>query len=205
MITKLASGILLGSLLGIFSPACGHTTIVNDNLLFSAQPGKFQFTVSQDVAGQESTGVWFDYDGANLIAELISADEGSDWYVVSKGDRFTPESIEAGAFPPLVSFGQVLHPSAFVGTEDFYLGVATGTWEAGPRSVFGWVHMKPDASLTATLALEESVLSYGSPGIVVGTTTLAPEPSISAMAIGAFALTGIVGRGLRYSRSAERA
>jgi hypothetical protein len=203
MITKLTSGVLLGSLMGILNLACAHTTIVNDNLSFSAQPDKFQFTVSQDIAGQESTGVWFDYDGASLIAELISADEGSDWYVVNKGDRFTPESIGLGTFPPLATFGQVLHPSIYVGIEDFYLGVVTGTWETGPRSVFGWVHMKPLAPLSTTIELQESVLAYGSPGIVIGTTMLAPEPSISLMAISAFALGGIVGRRQRYWQRAS--
>lgn len=184
------------------SLANGYTIVSNDNMVFGVQPSKFQLTIFQDAATQESTGIWFDYDGSELTAELSSVDEGSDWYVVHAGDRFTPESIAAGDFTPLVTFGPVLQPSAVVGSEDFYLGVVTGTWNEflNPRTVFGWVHLRPIEPLSTTLTMVENVLSYDSPGIVVGTTTLAPEPSQAAMIIGVVASLSAFRGKLRLTR-----
>jgi hypothetical protein len=44
---------------------------------------------------------------------------------------------------------------------------------------YGWVHLRP---VNGVLTMVGNVMSYGSPGIVVGTTMLVPEPATWALA-----------------------
>jgi len=123
------------------------------------------------------------YDGASVLYVNENIDEGSDWYVVQPGNVFTKSSIDAGTFPRLVTFGPVGYPAVNVGTGDSYLGVNTGVVGVGTypwRSVFGWVHLRPSAPGSNMLTMVDNVMSYDSAGIVVGTTTVVPEPSAFA-------------------------
>jgi hypothetical protein len=108
-------------------------------------------------------------------------DEGSDWYVVHPGDAFSQATIAAGRFTPLVTFGPVIHPPASVG-DDFYLGISTGKGFDIPadRTVFGWVHLRQKSD---GRSMVENVMSYASRGIIVGTTTIVPEPAAIAMGL----------------------
>ena len=89
--------------------------------------------------------------------------------------------------------------NAAVDTSDFYLGTSTGEGydpfmgvEKGRRTAFGWAHLKPSFPGSTTLVMLGNVMSYDSPGIIVGTTTLVPEPGVTALfAVG---LIGIVVR-----------
>lgn len=128
-----------------------------------------------------NTGIDFEYDGATIKVGSVTLDEGSDWFLVQPGDRFSRATINAGQFPTIINYlppppqlGEVT-----VGSGEFYLGVSTGRgWVPAPpnpsRTAFGWVHLRP---VDGVLTMVSNVMSYHSPGIIVGTTTLVPEPA----------------------------
>jgi hypothetical protein len=125
------------------------------------------------------------YSGQSLIVTDLTADEGSDWYLTSAGDVFSAATIDAGLFPLLTD--AVARMSATtpvsVGPDDFYLGVRTGfgfTADRPNRTAYGWVHLR---SVNGLLTMVENVMSYDSRGIIVGTTTVVPEPALSVLAI----------------------
>jgi hypothetical protein len=155
--------------------------------------------VYQHEAG-DVTGIWIKYSNPTIQVVNYTLDEGSDWYVVNPGDAFTPANIQAGAFTKLMEVTGVppydpLYPAANVGPNDFWLGVATGKTLFGPRTVFGWVHLRPQFPSSNTLTMVENAVSYNSPGIIVNTTTLVPEPGTVALLIAASAfLTGAIRR-----------
>jgi hypothetical protein len=166
----------MGLIFACHAAACGQTVIRNDNLVFRPNSGGFEFSVYQDVGATEHTCVWFNYDGTNVSLDNICLDEGSDWYAVAPGDVFSRATIAAGRFTPLVTFGPVGYPPAFVGPGDFSLGVSTGIGYDIPRdrTVFGWVLLRPGLG---GLTMVENAMSYESQGILVGTVRLVPEPS----------------------------
>jgi hypothetical protein len=96
---------------------------------------------------------------------------------VKNGDVFSPENIQAGLFTRLVTFGPVIYPAADVGLSDFWLGVATGHNLSSNRTAFGWAHLQPTSPSSTGLMMLANVMSYDSRGIIVGTTTLVPEPA----------------------------
>jgi hypothetical protein len=168
-------------------PAIGQDVIGNDNLLFGLNAGGFGFTVFQDSAASDFTGVTFGYNGTTVTPGLVNLDEGSDWYVVHPGDVFSSTTIAAGEFQPLITFGPTGHPPVAVGSGDFYLGVNTGLGFDIPddRTVFGWVHLR---QVLGSLAMVDNVMSYESRGIVVGTSTVVPEPSTTMLLAASLAI-----------------
>jgi hypothetical protein len=167
-----------------------QTVIQNSNLLLG--PGSFggenyTLTVYQNAAATDPTSVFGIYNRPTIQVTNTNIDEGSDWYVVRPGDRFDAAHIQAGAFTRLIEVpntpgAPLFYPAANVGQSDFWLGVATGKALFGPRTVFGWLQLRPLSN--TQLMMVENVVSYDSPGIIVGTTTLVPEP-------GAIALSGL--------------
>jgi hypothetical protein len=166
-----------------------QTVIQNSNLLFGPDnnlpPANYAFTVYQDAARTDPTSVWFKYDGSKMQLINTNIDQGSDWYVVHSGDEFSRANIGAGQFPTLIRVSltngtPIPGPSLNVGTGDFWLGVATGTVLFGERTVYGWAHMHPVGSV---LTMVDNTVSYNSLGIVVGTTTVVPEPATISTAI----------------------
>ena len=173
------------------SSLCAQTVIQNTNLVFGPvnnfPPANYVFTVGQSTAPVQIdyTSVWMKYSRPTLEVTTINIDEGSDWYVVKQGDVFSPENIQAGMFTKLVTFGPVVYPAANVGQSDFWLGVATGHSLSSNRNAFGWAHMQPTTTSPTGLVMVANVMSYNSRGIIVGTTTLVPEPAaIALVAIG---------------------
>ncbi len=134
------------------------------------------------------TSASFDYDGTRIKLFTFTLDGGSDWFLVEPGDTFSRATINAGQFPTIIN---VLPPPRFmppeqlgevtVGSGEFYLGVSTGMW-IGPdlrsRTAYGWVHLRP---VDGVLTMVENVMSYNSRGIIVGTTTVVPEPAAWAL------------------------
>jgi hypothetical protein len=60
-----------------------------------------------------------------------------------------------------------------------YLGVSTGKWtDPRPRTAYSWVHLRP---VNSVLTMVADIMSYSSPGIIVGTTTLVPERAAWAL------------------------
>ncbi len=160
----------------------GATVVSNTHFNWSpaSDPlGRWNYvgTIWQDVSATDPTSAWFKYDGATIRCVSRNTDESSDYYLVDAGDAFGPAAIASGLFSPLVDH-DLTYPAIPVGTgQPFYLGVSTSRHFQYPeRSVFGWIRFEPAASL----AMTANVMSYESSGIIVGTTTLVPEPSLLA-------------------------
>jgi hypothetical protein len=94
-------------------------------------------------------------------------------------------------------------PPTTVGSGDFHLGLALEYYTPGPETgldVFGWVHLKPVDGL---LTMIENVISYDSPGIIVGTMEIVPEPNVGGLLVPT-AATGLAMRRGRTERSARK-
>jgi len=176
--------------------ACGsfaQTVISNTNLFFGPDNGSFipganySGTIWQDAQKTNPTSIWIKFASPTIQVLNTNIDEGSDWYVVHPGNIFTPANIQAGEFKKLIEVPtnpppfNPLYPAANVGQNDFWLGVATGNQVFGPRTVFGWVHLRPQVAGSNILTMVENAVSYNSPGIIVGTTTIVPEPATIAL------------------------
>ena len=187
------------------SAAEAQTVISDTNLSLlspnNSTPGaNFSVLVWQNAAATNPTTVWLKYDGTHVSFGNINLDEGSDWYLVHPGDHFDKATIQSNAFPAIVTFIVFNLPAVTVGSGDFYLGVNTGLgFEPDlfhrQRTVFGWVHLQPVSPGSTTLVMLGNVMSYDSPGIIVGTTTLVPEPGAAAL----FAV-GLIGMIVRRHR-----
>ena len=174
-----------------------QTVISDSNLTFQPDntlpPANYRFTAFQNVAATDPTSMWFKYDGTNVLFVSENIDQGSDWYVVQPGDFFTQTT--AGSYPPLVTPGPVGHPQVNVGDGDIWLGVATGqsiVSSTAQRSVFGWVLLRPTFPGSGTLTMIRNAMSYASPGIIVGTTTVVPEPCLASLLVAAACLWGSI-------------
>jgi hypothetical protein len=173
------------------STTLAQTVIQNSNLhLGPPGPGNdfdganYGLTVYKDAAATDSTSVFGIYNQPRIQVVNFELDQGSDWYVVHPGDTFDTPHIEAGAFTPLIEVphtpgATLLYPTADVGQSDFWLGVTTGYALFGPRTVFGWVRLRPLSN--SQLMMVENAVSYNSRGIVVGTTNLVPEPTVMVL------------------------
>jgi hypothetical protein len=160
-----------------------QTVIQNSNLRLGPGGGGLNYglAVFQDIAATDFTEIGGIYNRPTIQVSFANLDQGSDWYVVHPGDLFDAAHIQAGAFTKLT-----LGPfPANVGQSDFWLGVATGEIQFGPRTVFGWVQLHPLSD--TQLMMVENAVSYDSPGIIVGTTTLVPEPASASMFLCAIA------------------
>ncbi len=191
------------------TPLAATTIVENDNLTFEENPfmggegpfgdANYVATVIQDLRG-DFTQVWFDYDGENLRVITHNVDEGSDWYVVQPGDELTLVNIEEDQFTTVLDMADSERPlpglPVIVGNDEFFLGVRTGpdgAFEPSLRDVFGWIHLRNTPDGLETVA---NVMSYDSPGIIVGTTIIVPEPGSWILIILALICLGAV----RYVR-----
>jgi hypothetical protein len=182
-----------------------QTIVVDDNI--TATPGSEGtfFRISKGVNDASGIGcgpvgcfttIVLEYDSATLRSGEITLDEQSDWFLVRPGDVFSAATINAGQFPVIFNANPVQANEVEVGLGQFYLGVRTGVGfegnavNLGPprRDAYGWVHLRP---IDGVLTMIENVMSYNSRGIVVGTTTVVPEPSTLAILV--FGLGLIVG------------
>lgn len=86
------------------------------------------------------------------------------FYVAQFGDVLSASSIDAGKLHALST------ELIAVGPGDFYLGLRVNYG----ATAYGWVHLRP---VNGKLTLVENVMAYYARGIVVGTTTIVPEPT----------------------------
>lgn len=183
--------------------------VVNENIRLMPgffTPSNFAIVASKcvvwDDCRESQPSIEFSYDGALLTFVLTSADEGLDMFVVQPGDVFSIATADAGLFPEVTDIDPPPPGGpAIVGTGDFYLGVRTGlgfTNGRPNRTAYGWAHIHPG---NGDLTMIENVMSYNSSGIIVGTTTVVPEPSSSAMVIAALAILSVQLRIERRGRS----
>jgi hypothetical protein len=199
----------------VFATVVQSTTsaqvVIDENARFGVSPdpglGDYRLGASKCVAWDgpacldTQPSIHFDFGNGVIDSGFVSADEGIDLFLVQPNEVFSAAAVEAGSVtvihnlvPPKSS------PPVFVGTSDFYLGVRTGVGFIPPftpdhvvpnRDVYGWVHLRP---VNGVLTMVENVMSYNSRGIVVGTTTVVPEPMSAAMLIVALAI-GFLNRG----------
>jgi hypothetical protein len=151
---------------------------VPNDIGFGEFPGGFTLDVSPYPGRPEefTWTAWFSYSGDSVNIVMQTADYQL-YHVVKPGEVYHP-AIHGN------SLGEV-------GTGDFYLGV----WVPGVlHQNYGWVHLRP---VNGVITMVDSVMSYRSHGIVVGTTIVVPEPC-SLMLVGALAyillLTGRIRR-----------
>ena len=182
---------IAGIMLFAVSNVTDAQVVVEDtNLIFtpdsSVSSANLRGTIYQDIAATDITSAWFAYDGLNMTGVTSNLDAGSDWYLVSEDDEFGPTAIASGQFPPIIDCCPTYH-SAAVGF-DFFLGIATTSPQGFPdRDVFGWAHI-------VNGVMVDNAIAYHSPGIIVGTSTILPEPAGSATAIAVLPLLFILGR-----------
>lgn len=182
-----------------FAPAFGQVVVENDNVVYNDSLNKLSFSVYKEaeIGDVNFTVANFTLSGSELKFDGASLDEGSSWYVVQPGDVFSPQTIASGQFTPLVTFGPLPHPAVDVGDGDFYLGIRTYSLNVPGKPAFGWVHLNSDGTELAPHAtMVSNAMSYGSQGIIIGTTTLVPEPCGLAMVAG----LGVIVNSQRASR-----
>ncbi len=170
----------------------GNISFTRDTLFNSSD---YMAIIQQNQTGDE-TGVFFDYDGTDLVVTDYYLDEGEDLYLVNEGDEFSKETIQNGGFPFLRIVFNPVKPPVTVGSGDFYLGVNTGDFDGpdGPeRDVYGWLHI---GNVDGELVQLGDAMAYGGTGIIVGTTVgIIPEPStIILLLTGALGFLGIAWR-----------
>lgn len=172
----------------VFTPFAYGAVISNANIsLFIGGPlSDYTLNVFQDPSATDITGMSFDFSGQTLSFVNETADEGSDWYLVSQSDDFTQASIQSAAFPLFAratSTGYESHDLT-ISSADFYLGVNTGSGfisVATPRrNIYGWVHLEND---NGTLTMLGNAIAYDEQGIIVGTTQAIPEPATGLVLI----------------------
>jgi hypothetical protein len=193
----IAAMVVAGSAL----PVAGQVVVNDVNLSMTyasngVSSGVLGYTVWQDAAKTDWTFGEFDYNASTAAYKNTALDEGSDWFLVQPGDVFSAARIAAGQFPPIVTFGPQSYPPVSVGAGDFYLGVRTG--QGATRDCFGWVQLRQISGIGTTVVMIDNVMSYDSRGIIVGTTTVVPEPAASGL--------GLVGLGavIRMGRGRSR-
>ena len=192
--------------------AQAQTVVVDDNIRYRVDPieNSIGFSISKylnlapgtdcPLSGCE-TDASFIYDGQTLTPHILTLDEISDWYLVKPGDTFSVNTIRAGQFPLLLEVTpQINGETVTVGPGEFYLGVRTGvgfTNNRPNRTAYGWVHLRP---VDGVLTMVENVMSYNSQGIIVGTTTVVPEPHAVVLVLAMVTLPIVLGR-FRLGRS----
>lgn len=183
----------------IVSTGVNAAVISNTNILLyhPAMFSDYALRVFQDEAATDPTTMWFNALGPTISFVTMDMDEGSDWYLASLGDSFSRDSIQNSEFPTLVS-GNPL----FVGFGDFYLGINTGNgiwvYPDIPRNLYGWVHLQ---SIGGTITMLDNAMSYQGSGIVIGTTEVIPEPSVSRMLVLSLLLAHVFWRTLEEART----
>ncbi len=113
-------------------------------------------------------GSWYQYGGSYL-------DEGLDLYSVVSGNTFTPAAITNGDFSGF-SFGSYYNfPSIS------YIGLVTPSRDAGLTGylpAYGWARV---SSSGGVLTILDHAIDYSGNGLIVGTTTVVPEPCVTGL------------------------
>jgi len=116
------------------------------------------------------------------------------WYLVEEGDVFSEANIAAGQYPALHAWYGTYLP-VVVGMDDFYLGVtATRVYtDSAQFDIYGWIKIGQSPQGLTQLG---DAIAYrdppfrGNEGIIVGTTTIVPEPATWVMLVMAWIVGG---------------
>ena len=121
--------------------------------------------------GPGVSSVWVAID-ANLVLSPYTQilDPGTIWYSVTNGTVLNP-AFRSTATPFASNFNNTVGQIQLAVGQDFYLGF----WIQDVTDRYGWAHLKLTSS--TTLSLLGSAAEDSGSGIIVGTTTVVPEPS----------------------------
>lgn len=121
----------------------------------------------------------FAFLGGQSYSVLLNG--GLRTFYASEGDVFTLGSIQSGAFTELNAYGFPNWPLE----GEFYLAIYSGYPNYSDTQdnlfkdpLYGWALLSNDGN---SVSLVDSALGYGADGIIVGTTTLVPEPGTWAL------------------------
>lgn len=121
-----------------------------------------------------------EFSDTGLIATTFTIGIEHNWYSVDEGTAFTPSyAAMATPFAPFLDIpgSDTLTPTF---GEPFYLGVELGSEFEPETQRIGWVELLYDGiELTALSSATED----SGRGLIVGTQTVVPEPSVTSLAI----------------------
>jgi len=210
--------VVLISFFSFVSVDAAQPVVVSGGVVLPAKTaiGQFGLTLWQDPEFTDPTSVIMEFgvSGTSMTLTGVNTnlDEGSNWFLVEDGNVLSPQTVAAGEYETIIDNNEIggsieLNTvilgsvSDFLNEEraiDFFLGVSSlpldVTHADVERATFGWIKGRITVIPgVATLQFEffESVVSYNSPGIIVGTTQTVPEPSSLAMSMLATLLIGI--------------
>lgn len=185
---SVAAAVVAGAL---GSASAAHAVVISDTKVLLAPTtehgANYAITAIQSPDHPDPTTLWFSkVDSANkstLTPITWNVDQEADYYLAQAGSVVSAQTLASGQFTPLFTLDRaysidVSRPG------DFYLAVATTGPGLPPgaafaeRNVWGWVHLRNDASGLSVLG---SAMAYGEGGIIVGTTTPVPEPGTAAL------------------------
>jgi hypothetical protein len=133
----------------------------------------------------------FSYSGESIKLTDQSAGIHKEFYVAHFGDLLSEYTLLAGGLGEPLLFDK----SVNVGSGEFFLGV----WVRGyPAGEYGWVHLR---LTNGVVTMVENVMAYNVPGIIVGTTTVVPEPAALPIALAALAMSYARNRPSRNRKS----
>jgi hypothetical protein len=177
----IAIGLATGRPVAIGAPIVVENTNVRLLPDTSFPPANYVFRIGTPPFGDDGTSIWVQYDSDTIRIATALTDEQAEFFIVQPGDRLTRQAVLTNQFPHL-SIGPPPAPPggglAFYehNGNDFHLGISAPVryleQPGFPIQEFGWMHLQPDGNELKMLA---NVMSYNSPGIVIGTTTLVPE------------------------------
>ena len=188
MKTILIAILILGSsTLSNAAVGISHITSAGGNIFYVDQ--KFDKSDYTGFLFSFISGSTYQYGGSFL-------DEGLDMYRVFSGNTFTPAAISNGNFVEFTLNSNYSFPSTF------YVGLETPSRDAGFATLspaYGWARIGNSGGV---LSILDHAIDYGGHGLIVGTTTVIPEPSASILA--AIGLTYFITRRSRTSRRIRR-
>lgn len=130
-----------------------------------------EFHVYQTFEKTDYTGFMFMFLSGSTYQYMGSyIDEGLDLYRTSAGAAFAPGTVSNGSFTPFV------YSSNYVLTGDFFVGLVTPSKDSSFATLppaYGWARLR---SSNGVLSLVDHAIDYSGNGLIVGTTTVVPEP-----------------------------
>jgi hypothetical protein len=154
-----------------------QTVVVNDDIQFTPTTDPFGHP-AYSIHLRLSNTLLIGYDHQQATVGPFGTTllyPGTRLFVVEPGNLLSESNIATGQFQELRFFDLQPTPVPVGGGETgFYLGVAELSEEYTDQ--LGWIHLRPRILPSSELEMVQNVMSYNTRGIIVGTTTIVPEP-----------------------------